>query len=166
MKKLSLLLALCAFSAFAAEVNLIPDADGKEKFKNWYNPASAQITAADGIITITANPDPKVNPYQKAQALIKLKGAAVQGKKFEFSFKYRTEKLTGALQLAIRESHKKAGIYHGHILKKWDASKEWKEMKYQFTTRKDAKELCFYLVGRYMKPGEKVQLKEIKLIAK
>ena len=74
MKKLSLLLALCAFSAFAAEVNLIPDADGKEKFKNWYNPASAQITAADGIITITANPDPKVNHYQKAQALIKLKG--------------------------------------------------------------------------------------------
>ena len=166
MKKLSFLLALCVFSAFAAEVNLIPDAAGKEKFRGWYNPASAQITAADGIITITANPDPKVNPYQKAQAVIKLKGAAVQGKKFELSFKYRTGKLTGAVQLAIRETYQKTGVYHGHILKKWDVSNEWKEMKYHFTTRKDAKELCFYLVGRYMKAGEKVQLKEIRLIAK
>ena len=166
MKKILSLLALCAFGCFAAEVNLIPDAAGAAKFKTWYNPATSKITAANGIITIAANTDAKVNPYQKAQARATVKGAALQGKKFELSFKYRTEKLNGALQVAIREALPKSGIYHGVTLKKWDVSKEWKEYKKVFTTRKDAKELCLYIVGYYMKEGEKVELKDLKLIAK
>ena len=166
MKKSLLLLAFCTVSVFASEVNLIPNADGKDNFKNWYKPASSNISAANGIITITANLAPKVNPYQKAQMTVALTGAAVQGKKFELSFKYRTEKLNGVLQVAVRESNQKSGIYHGVTLKRWDVSREWKEKKYVFTTAKDAKVLCFYLVGRYMKSGEKVELKDIKLIAK
>lgn len=166
MKKILFLLACCAVSCFAAEVNLIPDANGAQKFKTWYNPAHAKITAANGIITITANTDPKYNGYQKAQALATVKGAAIQKKKFELSFKYRTEKLNGSLQVAIRHVFGKTGIYHGVVLKRWDVTKEWKEVKHVFTTRPDAKELCLYIVGRYMKEGEKVELKDLKLIAK
>ena len=66
MKKILSMLALCTISCFAADVNLIPDADGAQKFKGWYNPVHAKITAANGIITITANPDKKYNGYQKA----------------------------------------------------------------------------------------------------
>ena len=166
MKKILSLLALCALGCFAAEVNLIPGADGTAKFKTWYNPASSKITAANGIITVSANTDAKVNPYQKAQARADVNGAAVQGKKFELSFKYRTEKLNGAVQVAVREVLPKSGIYHGIILKRWDVSKEWKEYKKVFTTRKDAKELTLYIVGYYMKADEKVELKDLKLIAK
>lgn len=166
MKKFLSMLALCTISCFAADVNLIPDADGSQKFKGWYNPAHAKITAANGVITITANTDKKYNGYQKAQALATVKGAAIQKKKFELSFKYRTEKLNGALQVAIRQAYAKTGSYHGVVLKKWDVSKDWKEYKTTFTTRPDAKELCLYIVGRYMKNGEKVELKDIKLIAK
>ena len=82
------------------------------------------------------------------------------------TFKYRTEKLNGALQVAIREVYQKTGMYHGVYLKKWDVSKEWKEYKHEFTTRPDATELCLYIVGYYMKEGEKVELKDLKLIAK
>ena len=166
MKKILSLLTLCTISCFAAGVNLIPDANGAQKFKNWYNPVHAKITAADGIITINANPDKKYNGYQKAQAVATVKGAAIQKKKFELSFKYRTEKLDGALQVAVRQAYGKTGSYHGVVLKKWDVSKDWKEYKTTFTTRPDAKELCLYIVGRYMKNGEKVELKDIKLIAK
>ena len=160
MKKLFTLLAFCTVSCFAAEVNLIP-----EPFKNWWNPPASKITAADGIITITANPDAKANIYQKAQARLAAKEADVPNKKFEFSFKYRTSKFSGALQLAIRQVLSKGGTYHGFNLKKWDVSKEWKECKIVFTTRKDAKELYLYVVGRYMKEGEKVEIKDLKLIA-
>jgi hypothetical protein len=167
MKKILLLLLACgAFSCFAADINLIPDADGAQKFKKWYNPPHAKITAANGIITITANTSAKVNPYQKAQALIPVKGAAIQNKKFELSFKYRTEKLDGALQVAIRMVSGKSGTYHGVTLKRWDVSKEWKEYKHVFSTRANTTELCLYIVGFYMKEGEKVELKDIKLIAK
>lgn len=167
MKKIFSLLALCALSCFAAEVNLIPDSAGAEKFKTWYNPPSSKITAADGVITITANAaDKKANAYQKAQARATLTGDALKSKKFELSFKYRTEKLNGALQVAVREVYQKTGMYHGVFLKKWDVSKEWKEYKHEFTTRPDATELCLYIVGYYMKEGEKVELKDLKLIAK
>ena len=167
MKKILLLLLACgAFSCFAADINLIPDADGAQKFKGWYNPSHAKITAANGIITITANTAPKVNPYQKAQALIPVKGGAIQNKKFELSFKYRTEKLDGALQVAIRMVSGKSGSYHGVTLKRWDVSKEWKECKVIFTTRKEAKELYLHIVGRYMKEGEKVEIKDLKVIEK
>lgn len=164
MKKLLLLLAFCAVSTFAAEVpNLIP-----VPFKaGWWNPAASKITvAADGVITITANTDPKVNSYQKAQGRVALKGAALQNKKFEFSFKYRTAKFSGALQMAVRQIYAKTGNYYGFNLKKWDASKEWKECKTVFTTRKDARELNIYIVGRYMQEGEKVEIKDLKLVAK
>ena len=166
MKKFILLLVCSALSCFAADVNLIPDADGAKKFKTWYNPPHAKITAANGIITITANTAPKVNPYQKAQALIPAKGAAIQNKKFELSFKYRTEKLDGALQVAIRMVSGKSGVYEGVILKRWDVSKEWKEYKHVFTTRANTTELCLYIVGFYMKEGEKVELKDLKLAAR
>ena len=161
MKKLLALLLFCAFSSYAAEVNLIP-----APFKGWWNPPASQITFANGIITITANPDAKANIYQKAQARLTVKGDAVKKKKFEFSFKYRTAKFSGALQLAIREVLSKGGIYHGFNLKKWDVSKEWKECKVTFTTRQDAKELNLYIVGRYMKEGEKVEIKDLKVIEK
>ena len=166
MKKILLLLACTAFSCFAADINLIPDADGAQKFKGWYNPPHAKITAKDGIITIAANTAPRVNPYQKAQAPIPVKGAAIQNKKFELSFKYRTEKLDGALQVAIRMVSGKSGVYQGPTLRRWDVSKEWKEYKHLFTTRANTTELCLYIVGFYMKEGEKVELKDIKLIAK
>ena len=161
MKKLFALLAFCTVSCFAAEVNLIP-----EPFKGWWNPPVSKITFADGILTITANPDAKANIYQKTQARLAVKGADVQNKKFEFSFKYRTSKFSRALQAAIRQVLNKGGIYHGFNLKKWDVSKDWKECKVVFTTRKDAKELHLYLVGRYMKEGEKVEIKDLKLIAR
>ena len=161
MKKLFTLLAFCALSTFAAEVNLIP-----EPVKGWWNPPASKITAANGIITITANPDAQANIYQKAQARLPLKGAAVQSKKFEFSFKYRTAKFSGALQVAIRQALAKGGTYHGFNLKKWDVSKEWKECKVIFTTRKETRELSLYIVGRYMKAGETVDIKDLKLIEK
>ena len=167
MKNIVLLLALvCAFACVAEEINLIPNPSGAEHFKKWYNPPHARITAADGVITIAANPDPKANAYQKAQITLSGKGVDIQEKKFELSFKYRTEKLDGSLQIAVREAFGKNSSYHGKILKKWDVSKEWKEVRYLFTTRKDASGLQLYIVGRYMKPGEKVELKELKVVAR
>lgn len=162
MKKFFALLFLAAFSAFGAEVNLIP-----APFKGWYNPPTSQIRIADGIITVTANMTPKFNRYQKAQVRLPLKGAAIQNKKFELSFKYRTAKLNGALQVAVREAFgKNKSSYHGPMLKRWDISKEWKEFKRTFTTRKDCYELCLYIVGYYMKTGEKVEIKDLKVTLK
>ena len=167
MKNIVSLLALvCAFACIAEEINLIPNPAGAENFKTWYNPAHARITAAAGVITIAANPDPKANAYQKAQVTLSGKGADIQEKKFELSFKYRTEKLDGSLQVAVREAFGRSSAYHGKILKKWDVSREWQEAKYLFTTRKDASVLQLYIVGRYMKPGEKVELKDLKVVAR
>ena len=166
MKRIGSLLLLCAFACFAEEVNLIPDPCGAAKFKKWYNPPTARITAADGIITVTANPDPKFSSYQKAQVAIPGKGAEIQGKKFELSFKYRTKKLDGSLQVAVREGAGKTGIYHGPRLKRWDVSEDWKEVRHPFTVRKTADSLSFYIVGAFMKEGEKVELKDLKLVAR
>ena len=160
MKKVFCLLLLCAGACFGAEVNLIP-----APFKGWYNPEKARVKVDSGILTITANPDPKVNGYQKAQTEIPLKGSALKGKKFELSFKYRTGKLYGAVQIAIRQAYGKGGSYHGKKLTRWDVSKEWKEVKHSFSTRCDTKTLGFYLVGYYMKEGEKVEIKDLKLTA-
>jgi len=156
----------CAVLCPGAEVNLIPNPTGAENFKGWYRVPGSGITAADGVITVTANPAPKVNPFQKAQCALKLKPAEIQGKKFEISFKYRTEKLDGSAQVTVREAFGNRGNYHGKILKRWDVSKEWKEVKCPFTVRKDASELAVYIAGRYMKAGEKVEIKDLKVIAK
>ena len=147
--------------SYAAEINL-------STLAKWYNPPSSKVTiGADGLVTIIANTaDRKANGYQKAQAILPLKAEEIQAKPMELSFKYRTEKLNGAVQIALREAICKGGSYHGKTLKRWDVSKDWKEYKTTFTTRPDAKELCLYIVGRYMKNGEKVELKDIKLIAK
>lgn len=167
MKNIVSLLALvCAFASIAEEINHIPNPSGAENFKMWYNPAHARITAADGILTIAANPDPKYNAYQKAQITLSGKGADVQGRKFELSFKYRAEKLEGSLQVAVREVFSKGGRYHGKVLKKWDAPGEWKEVRHVFTTRGDASGLQLYIVGRYMKPGDKVEMKDLKVAAR
>ena len=72
----------------------------------------------------------------------------------------------GAVQVAIREGYGKSGNYYGAKLKKWDVSKEWKEYKHTFKTRKDTKELAFYIVGYYMKENEKVEIKDLKLVIK
>lgn len=164
MKILATLLIAGAFALGAADTNLIPDPAGAKGFKGWFNPA--RITASDGIITMTANTDPKINAYQKAQVRISLKGKEMQNRKLELSFKYRTQKLQGSFQAAVREAYGKGATYHGVTLKRWDVSKEWKSCKYTFTTRKNTSDLAFYLVGRYMKKGEKVELKDLKLIAK
>ena len=159
MKKIIALLVLASVSCFGAEANLIP-----APFRAWYNPATAQVTFADGIYTITANTNPKFNGYQKAQVNIPLKGSAMQNKKMTLSFKYRTARLNGALQVAVREAFgKNYSTYHGARLRRWDASPEWKEYKHTFTTRKDTTLLSFYIVGYYMKAGEKVELKDLKV---
>ena len=159
MKKLIALLVLASVGCFGAEANLIP-----APFQKWYNPATAQVTFANGIYTITANTVPKYNGYQKAQVNIPLKGSAIQNKKLTLSFKYRTARLNGALQIAVREAFgKNYSTYHGAQLKRWDVSPEWKEYKHTFTTRKDAALLSFYIVGYYMKAGEKVELKDLKV---
>ena len=159
MKKLFAFLFLLSFVCCAEETNLIP-----APFKGWYRRASAQLTFADGIYTITANTDPKVNGFQRSMVMIPLKGASLQNRKFELSFKYRTAKLNGGLQVLVRETFGKRGIYHGASLKRWDVSPEWKEFKCTFTTRSDAEALGLYIAGRYMKGGEKVELKDLKLI--
>lgn len=156
------LLCLLALSTFVCGRDLIP-----APFKGWYNPPASKVTAANGIITITANMSPKINRYQKAQVSLPLKGAALQNKKLELSFKYRTAKLNGALQVAVREAFgKKSSMYHGANLKRWDVSKDWKEYKYTFTTRKDASNLSLYIVGSFMKNGEKVEIKDLKLVVR
>lgn len=147
--------------SYAAEINL-------STLAKWYNPPSSKVTiGADGLVTIIANTaDRKANGYQKAQAILPLKAEEIQAKTMELSFKYRTEKLNGAVQVAIREGCGKIGNYHGAKLKKWDVSKEWKEYKHTFKTRKDTKELAFYIVGYYMKENEKVEIKDLKLVIK
>ena len=164
-KTIIALLTFCISACFAGEANLIVDPTGANKFKNWFNPPTAKITSADGIITITDNPDPKFNGYQKASQSLKLKAEEIQGKKFELSFKYRTAKLNGSLQVAVREAFGKTSFYHGPVLKKWDVSPDWKEMKCTFTPRKEAFNLTVYIVGSYMKPGEKVEIKDLKVVA-
>lgn len=161
MKKILSLLTLCAVSCFAAEVNLIPD---PVKLRNWSNPPSARISAAGGIITILPNLQTKnANTCQRAYVKLSAEAAAIRGKKFELSFKYRTEKLNGALQVTLRQTYGKTGSFHGVSLKKWHLSKEWKEVKVAFSARKDAKELYLYVIGRYMKEGDKVELKDLKV---
>ena len=156
----------CAVLCSGAEVNLIPNPAGADNFKGWYRVPGSGITAADGVITVTANPAPKVNAFQKGQHKLNLKPGEIQGKKFEISFKYRTEKLDGSVQVTVREAFGNRGNYHGKILKRWDVSKEWKEARHTFTTRKDASSLWLYVAGRYMKPGEKVEIKDLKVVAK
>ncbi|MBQ7696560.1 MAG: hypothetical protein IJT50_15715 [Lentisphaeria bacterium] len=156
----------CAVLCSGAEVNLIPNPAGADNFKGWYRVPGSGVTAADGVITVTANPDPKVNPFQKAQCALKLKSEEIQGKKFEISFKYRTEKLDGSVQVTVREAFGSRGNYHGKILKRWDVSKDWKEARHTFTVRKDASGLAVYIAGRYMKAGEKVEIKDLKVVAK
>ena len=166
MKKFLVAAVFCAVICSGAEVNLIPNPTGADNFKGWYRVPGSGITAADGVITVTANPAPKVNAFQKAQCPLKLKGGEIQGKKFEISFKYRTEKLDGSVQVTVREAFGNRGNYHGVILKRWDVSKEWKEARHTFTVRKDASELAVYIAGRYMKAGEKVEIKDLKVVAK
>lgn len=166
MKKFLVTAVFCAVLCSGAEVNLVPNPTGADNFKGWYRVPGSGITAADGVITVTANPAPKVNAFQKAQCSLKLKGGEIQGKKFEISFKYRTEKLDGSVQVTVREAFGNRGNYHGVILKRWDVSKEWKEARHTFTVRKDASELAVYIAGRYMKAGEKVEIKDLKIVAK
>ena len=159
MKSFIAFLILCvSLVSSGTEINLAA-------LKKWYNPPKAKITiGADGLVTVTANTaDRKANCYQKAQAILPLKAAEIQAKTMELSFKYRTEKLNGAVQVAIREAYGKSGSYYGAKLKKWDVSKEWKEYKHTFKTRKEAKELALYIVGCYMKENEKVEIKDLKL---
>ena len=166
MKQILVAAVFCAVLCSGAEVNLIPNPTGADNFKGWYRVPGSGITAADGVITVTANPAPKVNAFQKAQCSLKLKSGEIQGKKFEISFKYRTEKLDGSVQVTVREAFGNRGNYHGVILKRWDVSKEWKEASHTFTVRKDASELAVYVAGRYMKAGEKVEIKDLKVVAK
>ena len=166
MKKFLVTALFCAGLCFGSEVNLIPNPTGADNFKGWYRVPGSGVTAADGVITVTANPAPKVNAFQKAQCALKLKPEEIRGKKFEISFKYRTEKLDGSVQVTVREAFGSRGNYHGVILKRWDVSKDWKEARHTFTVRKDASELAVYVAGRYMKAGEKVEIKDLKVVAK
>lgn len=159
MKQILLLLTFAAFCCSAAD-NLIP-----APFKRWSNRERGKVSFEKGIVTITANTDPKVNGYQKTQVELPF-SKEMRGKKFELSFKYRTEKLNGAMQIAVRQAFAKGGSYHGLVLKKWDITKDWKEFRHTFTVRNDARRLMLYLVGSYMKAGEKVELKDLKVIAK
>ena len=68
--------------------------------------------------------------------------------------------------MTVREAFGSRGNYHGVILKRWDVSKDWKEARHTFTVRKDASELAVYIAGRYMKAGEKVEIKDLKVVAK
>ena len=166
MKKFLVAAVFCAVICSGAEVNLVPNPTGTDNFKGWYRVPGSGITAADGVITVTANTAPKVNAFQKGQHMLKLKPEEIQGKKFEISFKYRTEKLDGSVQVTVREAFGNRGNYHGVILKRWDVSKAWKEARHTFTVRKDASSLCLYVAGRYMKAGEKVEIKDLKVVAK
>ena len=166
MKKFLVTAIFCAVLCSGAEVNLIPNPAGADNFKGWYRVPGSGVTAADGVITVTANPAPRVNAFQKAQCSLKLKPEEIRGKKFEISFKYRTEKLDGSVQVTVREAFGSRGNYHGKILKRWDVSKDWKEVRCPFTVRKDASSIAVYVAGRYMKPGEKVEIKDLKVVAK
>ncbi len=165
MKKFLVAAIFCAGLCFGAEVNLIPNPAGADNFKGWYRVPGSGVTAADGVITVTANTAPRVNAFQKAQCSLKLKPEEIRGKKFEISFKYRTEKLDGSVQVTVREAFGNRGNYHGKILKRWDVSKDWKEVRCPFTVRKDASELAVYVAGRYMKAGEKVEIKDLKVVS-
>jgi hypothetical protein len=162
MKSFIAFLILCvSLVSSGREINLAA-------LQKWYNPASSKVKiASDGVITVTANTaDRRANGYQKAQSVLPLKASEISGKTIELSFKYRTEKLDGAVQIALRETSGKGGTYHGKTLKRWDVSKDWKACRHTFKTRKEIKELCLYIVGSYMKENEKVEIKDLKLTIK
>ena len=161
----TMLAALCSLAVsvcFCAE-NLIVNPGGENNFKGFWKSPGAKISAENGLLVLTGKPESqkKEENFTKLMQIVKRPSEEFRNKKMVLSFQIRLEKISGSVQIAVREAFGDKALYHGKIFKSLDASPQWQKISVPFTTRANTSALMFYLSGGYLTPDDRIEIKDL-----
>ena len=161
---LTALFCLTASICFCAD-NLIANPNGENEFKGFWKSPRAGITSENGVIVLSGIPESQKDSenFTKLMQVIKRPQEELQNKKMILSFQIRLAKISGSLQIAVREAFGKKALYHGRIFKHYDGGREWRKISVPFTTRANTSALMFYLSAGYLAPDDRIEIKDLQL---
>ena len=165
MKKiLTALFFLTASICFCAE-NLIVNPNGENEFKGFWKSPRAGIVSENGVIILSGMPESQKDSenFTKLMQVLNRPPEELQNKKMILSFQIRLAKISGSLQIAVREAFGKSALYHGRTFKRYDGGQEWRKISVPFTTRANTSALMFHLNAGYLAPDDRIEIKDLQL---
>lgn len=173
MKKHILLAVLCFGSclAMAGEVaNLIED-PGYESPKKWFTNAPAEFAAfregeRHGIVVKGKNPAQR---YRKLSTRLRvLKPEDLANKKLTISFDAQIAKLSGVVEISIRQSNAKGlSIRYNTIrLTRYDRTGSWQHFAKTFSVEKNTTALDLHILSHFLQQDESVQISKLQITLK
>jgi hypothetical protein len=168
LKRILLLILLVSFGLIVAADGIIENSDFSKGFSGWFvtNNNAFSVKDIDGnkCLEVSGVKDQKKNAYIKCSQNLKLSQEQIQGKKFIFSVDVKAVKISGRLDVSIREIDAKGRsvTYRTIKLTKWDDG-DWKKFKRSFVPAKKTARLAVYIVGYYLAPDDKIYIKNISI---